>query len=150
MLKKIFGSGIFYIVVAVLFMASASRKTITDDPIVVNALWFCAFVFIALGISQLRKSLMPKTRFKKPDEFYKAVDVLIGWLNKDGHRDDAKKLNELMHETVWTTGSELLGEIMLALKSMKGNYSPELRNEINECFEFALHHRKILGLDGGR
>jgi len=39
--------------------------------------------------------------------------------------------------TAWTTGSELLGEIMLALKSMKGKYSPELRKEIIECFEFA-------------
>jgi len=46
-----------------------------------------------------------------------------------------------------STRSEILGEIMLALKSMKGNYSRELRSEINECFEFALHHRKTLGLD---
>jgi len=54
-----------------------------------------------------------------------------------------------MH-TAWTTGSESLGELQLALKDMKGNYSPELRKEIDECFEFTLHHRKILGLNGGR
>jgi hypothetical protein len=46
--------------------------------------------------------------------------------------------------------SELLGDIMLALKSTKGNYSRELRKESNEFFEFALNHRKILGQDGGR
>ena len=92
----------------------------------------------------------PKTRFTKLDEFYKAINALIEWLKRDGHIEDSQKLDSLMH-TAWTTGSELLGEIMLALKSMKGNYSPELRKEINECFEFALHHRKILGLsDGGR
>jgi hypothetical protein len=96
----------------------------------------------------LLKFMKPKTRFTKLDEFYKAINVLIEWLNKDGHQEDSEKLNSLMH-TAWTTGSELLGEIMLALKSMKGNYSPELRAEINECFQFALHHRKILGLSDG-
>jgi hypothetical protein len=52
-----------------------------------------------------------------------------------------------MH-TAWTTSSEALGELMLSLKSMKGKYSPELRNEIRECLEFARHHRTILRLDG--
>jgi hypothetical protein len=96
----------------------------------------------------LLKFLKPKTRFTNLDEFYTAVNVLIERLKKDGYQEDSEKLNTFMH-TGWTTGSELLGEIMLALKSMKGNYSPELRAEINECFQFALHHRKILGLSDG-
>ena len=91
----------------------------------------------------------PQTRFRKVDEFYKAINVLIEWLKRDGHHEDAQKLDTIMH-TAWTTSSEVLGEVMLALKSMKRNYSPELRKEINECFEFALHHRKILGLSDGR
>jgi len=94
-------------------------------------------------------SMKLKTRFTKLDEYYKAINVLIEWLKRDGHIEDSQKLDSLMH-TAWTTGSELLGELQLALKSMKGNYSPKLRKEINECFEFALHHRKILGLGGGR
>ena len=105
----------------------------------------------AKGTSPLSTFLgrKPKTRFRKVDEFYKAINVLIEWLKKEGHPEDAQKLDTIMH-TAWTTSSEVLGEIMLALKSMKSNYSPELRTEINECFEFALHHRKILGLsDGG-
>jgi hypothetical protein len=89
--------------------------------------------------------MKPKTRFTSLDEFYKAVNVLIGWLKQAGYLEDSQKLDALMH-MAWTTGSELLGEIMLALKSMKGDYPPELRNEIAECFEFALRHRKILGL----
>ena len=90
-----------------------------------------------------------KTRFTELDEYYKAINALIEWLKKDGHIEDSQKLDSLMH-TAWTTGSELLGELQLALKNMKGNYSPKLKKEIDECFEFALHHRKILGLSGGR
>jgi hypothetical protein len=93
--------------------------------------------------------MKPKTRFTQLDEFYEAINNLIVWLKRDGHLEESQKLDTLMH-TVWTTGSELLGELMLALKSMKGDYSPELRKEINECFEFSLHHRKILGLSNGR
>jgi hypothetical protein len=98
-------------------------------------------------ISRLSKLITrkAKTRFTKLEEFYAAINTLIEWLKRDGYPQDAAKLDTLMH-TPWTTGSELLGELMLALKSMKGGYSPELRKEIDECFEFALHHRKILGL----
>jgi len=149
MLKKILESGIFHLFIAFLFIASASWKTVMNNPNVINALWFCAFIFVVLSISRLRKSIKmkPKTRFTKLDEFYKAVNVLIEWLKKDGHLEDSQKLGTAM--IAGATGSEILGDIMLALKSMKGNYSPELRNEINECFEFTLHHRKILGLNDG-
>lgn len=82
------------------------------------------------------------------DEFYGAIHTLIKRLEHDGHREDSEKLDALMH-TAWTTGSEAMGELMLALQSMKGKYSPELRNEIKECLEFARHHRSILRLDGG-
>jgi hypothetical protein len=91
------------------------------------------------------KNMKFKTRFTKLDEFYKAINVLIEWLKKDGHLEESQKLGTAM--VAGATGSEILGDIMLALKSMKGKYSPELRKEINECFEFALNHRKILGLD---
>lgn len=87
----------------------------------------------------------PKTRFTELDEFYKAMAALIEWLKSDGYFEDAKNLETALG--AGATGSEILGEIMLGLKNMKGNYSPELRSEINDCFEFALHHRKILRLD---
>ena len=92
------------------------------------------------------KNMKFKTRFTKLDEFYKAINELIEWLKKDGHLEETQKLDTAM--VAGATGSEILGDIMLALKSMKGKYSPALKKEINECFEFALHHRKILGLDG--
>ncbi len=86
-----------------------------------------------------------KTRFTNLDEFYPAVALLIEWLVKDGYLKDSQKLKNAM--IAGSTGSETLGDIMNALKSMGGNYSSALRNEIKECFEFALHHRKIMGLD---
>ena len=92
------------------------------------------------------KNMKIKTRFTKLDEFYKAINELIEWLKKDGHLEEAQKLDTAM--VAGAIGSEILGDIMLALKSMKGKYSPALKKEINECFEFALNHRKILGLDG--
>jgi len=94
------------------------------------------------------KPMQFKTRFTRLDEFYQAVNALIERLKQEGHLEDSEKLRTAM--IAGATGSEILGDIMLALKSMKGNYSPELKKEINECSEFALHHRKILGLDLGR
>ena len=91
------------------------------------------------------KYLGPRTRFKTLDEFYEAVTALSAWLKREGHLEDARKLDTLMHMP-WTAGSELLGELMLALEGMKGRYNAELQAEINECKEFAKHHRKILGL----
>ena len=85
------------------------------------------------------------TRFSTLDEFYKAVNNLAEWLKREGHLGEAQKIDSLMH-TAWTTGSELLGELSLALNDMNGAYSSELRNEIDQCLEFASHHRKILRL----
>jgi hypothetical protein len=147
-MKKIFKSGVLYILIAILFIAGAAGKTISKDPAVIAMLWACATIFVSLGTSYLIKFVRPKTHFKRLDEFYNAVDDLIVRLNSEGHLDDAQKLNTLLHGTAWTTSSELLGELMRVLKNMKGKYSQELEAEINECREFSIHHRKILGLDG--
>jgi hypothetical protein len=91
---------------------------------------------------------MQKTsKYKSLDEFYKAIDNLIEKLSASGFNDEAGKINSLMHETAWTTGSELLGELSLALKSMKQKYPKEISDEIKECLAFAVNHRKILGLN---
>lgn len=95
---------------------------------------------------RLRGFWTPKTRFKSLDEYYRAINELSEQLEADGHAEEAQRLKTLMH-SAWTTGSELLGELMLALRSMKGDYSAELKEEIRDCEEFAHHHRKILALD---
>ena len=90
-----------------------------------------------------------KTRFKALYELYQAVDALTERLAVEQHGDEARRLYSLMHEIAWTTGSELLGELMLAFKEMNRKYSPELTREIHECLEFTIHHRRILGLEKG-
>lgn len=140
-------SGILFLAIAVFFLVIAMGKTISVDTAIINVQWFCFVIFGLLGIWRMSKSKKSKTRFTSLDEFYFALDVLIERLNADGHHEDALKLNKLIHEMAWTTGSELLGELMLALKGLKGIYSQELRTEIDGCFEFTRHHRKILGLE---
>ena len=87
-----------------------------------------------------------KSRFKSVREFYEAIDRLIEWLKAEGKTEEADRLDHLFNKTAWTTGSELLGEIMLAMRKFKGKYSPELSKEIKECRKFAENHRWYLGL----
>ena len=91
---------------------------------------------------------MQKTnKYKSLDEFYKAVDNLIEKLNTSGFNEEAGKINSLMHETAWTMGSELLGELSMVLKGMKQTYPKEISEEIKQCLAFSVNHRKILGLN---
>ncbi|MCP4594499.1 MAG: hypothetical protein GY842_27525 [bacterium] len=78
--------------------------------------------------------------------FYNTVSQLADQLRDAGATGDADTLDQLMN-SAWTTGSELLGELALALGPMQGRYSGELRLLVTECYDFATHHRKILGLD---
>jgi hypothetical protein len=90
---------------------------------------------------------MQKTsKYKNLEDYYKAIDNLIEKLNAAGFMDEAGKINSLMHETAWTTGSELIGELSIALRTMKQGYPKEISDEIKECLAFAVNHRKILGL----
>jgi len=90
----------------------------------------------------------PETsKYQTLDDFYQGVDNLITALNERAYYDEAGKLNSLVHEMSWTTSSELIGEVGLALKAMRGKYSKEISEEIRECLNFAIHHRKILGLE---
>jgi hypothetical protein len=87
---------------------------------------------------------------KKPyttvEEFYKAVEQLIQALKVSGNTAEASRLDALMH-SAWTTGSELIGELMLALAQMRGAFPEGIRKQIRDCHYFAKHHRRILGLD---
>jgi len=91
--------------------------------------------------------MLKKTRFKSLDEFYSAIDNLIGRLKSTGKIEEANKLDLLVHDTAWTTSSELLGDLTIALKSMRGNYPSDIAREIRECLEFAKDHRRILKLN---
>jgi hypothetical protein len=84
---------------------------------------------------------------KAVDEFYAAVDELIEMMRSGGFKAEARALHDLLHETAWTTGSELVGELGLALAEMKEEYPEDIRKRIEGCRQFVIRHRRILGLD---
>ena len=84
---------------------------------------------------------------KAVDEFYAVVDELIEMLRSGGFKAEARVLHDLLHETAWTTGTELIGEIGLTLAEMKRKYPQSIREKIEDCRQFVIHHRRILGLD---
>ena len=87
-----------------------------------------------------------KSEYKSLEDFYKGVNVLIEQLRISGYPAEANNLHELVHETAWTTGSELLNELAVKFKNIKKKYSGGLSNEIDECLYFVKNHRKILEL----
>jgi len=87
-----------------------------------------------------------RTPYRTVDEFYKAVETLIQELKADGNTDEASRLDALLHG-IWTTGSEVIGELMLSLAAMKGDFPRKIRKQIDQCHCFAKRHRRILDLN---
>ncbi len=87
-----------------------------------------------------------RSPYKTVEEFYKAVETLIQELKANGNTEEASRLDELLHG-IWTTGSELIGELMLSLAGMKDSFPGEIRKQIDDCHYFDKHHRRILGLN---
>lgn len=86
-----------------------------------------------------------KSPYRTVDEFYGAVRELIAMLKAQGCAAEAERLEALMG-AAWTTGSELIGELMLALAGVRGTFRGEIRSRMDACHHFAKHHRRILGL----
>ena len=84
--------------------------------------------------------------YKTVEEFYKAVEHLIQTLKANGNTAEASRL-EMLLRGAWTTGSELMGELMLSLAGMKDSFPGDIRKQIDDCRYFAKYHRRILGLD---
>ncbi|MCP4669414.1 MAG: hypothetical protein GY849_24030 [Deltaproteobacteria bacterium] len=90
--------------------------------------------------------MIVKKTYKTTDEFYKAVEKLIEMLHESEFDSVARKLDKLLH-SAWTTGSELIGELMLFFETINLNLPKEAKKLKDNCYYFAKHHRKILGLD---
>jgi hypothetical protein len=61
-------------------------------------------------------------------------DGLIQQLRVDGHVESAARLHALLHETAWTTGSELIGELGLALLAFERS-TPVIGHELRRALE---------------
>ena len=84
--------------------------------------------------------------YKSTDDFYAAVGEVVRLLRSYGHETDAQTLDSMLH-AAWTTGSELIGELMLHLEGMKKGLPNDVQKLKDDCVYFAKHHREILRLD---
>jgi len=65
-------------------------------------------------------------------------DELVSILRSEGHDQVAGRLHTLLHETAWTTGSELMGEVgleILTFQRSTPSMSPELQKLIGRCMD---------------
>jgi hypothetical protein len=63
-------------------------------------------------------------------------DELIALLRAEGHAELADRLDDMIRHTAWTTGSELNGELGLALRGFRRTargLSPALRQQLRTC-----------------
>ena len=65
-------------------------------------------------------------KIKSTEELYDFVDTLRLELVRENFLEVSKELNFILHETAYTTGSEFLGEIKLALIKLKTYQIKEL------------------------
>jgi len=75
--------------------------------------------------------------FPSNQKFYDFVDSLSVRLGEFGFSEASRELNSLLHEMAWTTGSELFGEIKLALLKLKeGHQLPgSLSEDVDLCIK---------------
>jgi hypothetical protein len=65
---------------------------------------------------------------------YTCFEHLIHLFRGEGHVEQADKLHTLLHETGWTTGSELLGELGLSILQFQRSL-PSVNAELTKCIE---------------
>jgi len=68
---------------------------------------------------------------------YEPFDELISQLRAEGFEEVAAKLHTHLHETAWTTGSELLGELGLVLIAFQRT-QPATSGDLNRHLDLCL------------
>jgi hypothetical protein len=78
-----------------------------------------------------------KLSFNSNQEFYVHVDSLIERLKGLHLIAPAEEMHSILHESAWTTSSELLGELRLALVKIRtehqGQLPPDVEQDIASC-----------------
>ena len=83
---------------------------------------------------------------------YECFDELTHQLRAEGCEETAGKLHALLHETAWTTSSELLGELGLAILDFERSVSavsPELKRRIETCMSLVRRAWPQIGNGAG-
>jgi hypothetical protein len=78
-----------------------------------------------------------RPNFASNTEFYGFIDSIRDKLKSSGFAEDAARLHELVHEMVWTTSSELFGELWLALKRI-GRQRAGLPSDLSSDIRYAI------------
>jgi hypothetical protein len=69
---------------------------------------------------------------------YECFEELIRQLQTGGCPTTARKLDSMLHQVAWTTGSELLGELgseILAFQRATPSAGAELQDTLSRCME---------------
>ena len=67
---------------------------------------------------------------------YEAFDQLIAALKAEGYSAGAERLHLILHQTAWTTSSELLGELgreILVIQGAGHQWSVAIRDHFQDC-----------------
>ncbi|HEX9928497.1 MAG TPA: hypothetical protein VGB02_08185 [Pyrinomonadaceae bacterium] len=70
--------------------------------------------------------------FSSIDDFYSFVEVIRQKLNQEGLSNSAEQLSFILNDGVYTTSSEIFGEIKLILQKIIEEKSGEVSNELLE------------------
>lgn len=70
---------------------------------------------------------------------YGPFEELLSALRLRGFDEEARELNEILHETAWTTASEFIGELgaqVRKIEKKRGSaLSKDVLEKIEECFK---------------
>ena len=77
-------------------------------------------------------------QFKSNQDFYNYIDELCVRLKWLGFNGIATKLHQLIHETAWTTSSELLGEMRIALREFRAENEANLNTALDSDIDMCL------------
>ena len=87
----------------------------------------------------LSANLMKESRFNSSEEFYEFIEVLSGNLKEAGFPEARQQLHAILHEISWSTSSEPLGEIKIALLKLTEEHRhglpQSLLEDINLCIK---------------
>jgi len=70
-----------------------------------------------------------------PPTGYECFDELICQLRAEGHIEPADRLHTLLHKVAWTTGSELIGELGLAILAFERS-TPAVSSDLRRLLDF--------------
>ena len=79
---------------------------------------------------------------KSGDDFLGALSNAIDGLRAAGLDEDAAKLRDLAFETAWTSSSEMIGEIGLAILGVQQRARGRLPKEVAKSLDSCMHHVK--------